>query len=90
MSQTSLSQAEAQSKIQQVDDAMNSARMCLKNLQDNTQQMTSSSWLGNQAQVFGHKMVQITDEMGAVVNRLTQVAETGKQNMTALVNLDSE
>jgi uncharacterized protein YukE len=90
MAVTSLTQAEAQAKINQVDDAMNSARQCVKNLQDHTQQMTSSSWQGNQSTQFGNKMSQVTDEMTTIVNRLTQVAETGKNNMTALVNQDSE
>jgi hypothetical protein len=90
MSLTSLTQAQAQAKITQVDEAMNHARQLEKNMQDITLQMTSSSWLGNQATLFGQKMQQYDDDFTAIINRLTQVAETGKHNMMALVNLESE
>jgi uncharacterized protein YukE len=90
MSQTSLTPAEAHAKINQVDNAMQSAHQCVRNMQDNTQQMTSSSWLGNQATLFAQKMQQSTDDMTTVVNNLQQLADNGKQNMAALVNLDSE
>jgi hypothetical protein len=90
MSLTSLTQADAQMKITQVDEAMNHARQLEKNMQDITLQMTSSSWLGNQANMFAMKMQQYDDEFIAIINRLTHVAETGKQNMMALVNLESE
>jgi hypothetical protein len=90
MSLTSLTQADAQAKITQVDEAMNHARQLEKNMQDITTQMTSSSWLGNQATLFGQKMQQYDDDFTAIINRLTQVAETGKRNMMALVNLESE
>jgi uncharacterized protein YukE len=90
MAVTSLTQAEAQAKISQVDQAMQSAHACVKNMQDETQQMTSSSWLGNQSQLFLQKMQQTTDDMRNLVNRLQQIADTGKHNMTALVNLESQ
>jgi uncharacterized protein YukE len=90
MSQTSLTQAEAQTKITQVDDAMHSARQLGQKMQSITTEMTSSSWQGNQASVFAQKMLQYNDDFTAIINRLTQVAETGKSNMMALVNLDAE
>ena len=90
MSQTSLTPHEAQAKINQVDQAMQSAHGCVNKMQDNTQQMTSSSWLGNQSQLFGQKMQQTTDDMRTLVNRLQQFADTGKQNMMALVNQESQ
>lgn len=90
MSQTSLSQGEAQAKINQIDQAMADAGQLAIKMQDVTTQMTSSSWLGNQSSLFAQKMQQYDDDFKAIVNRLTQVAETGKSNMTALVNQDSE
>ncbi|MGE2817437.1 hypothetical protein ACQI5H_20165 [Mycobacterium heidelbergense] len=86
---TSLTFAQAQVKIQQVDDAMNNAHTLARDMQDITTQMTSGAWLGNQATQFGQKMGQYTDEFNAIVNRLTHVAETGKQNMLTLVNHDA-
>jgi uncharacterized protein YukE len=90
MAVTSLTQADAQSKISQVDDAMNSARRLRQNIQDITTQMTSSSWQGNQATVFAQKMQQYDDDFNTIINRLTHVADTGKNNITALVNMESE
>ncbi len=90
MSQTALTQSEAHAKINQINDAMASAHKCVQNMQDHSQQMTTTSWQGNQAQQFGIRMQQFTDDMNAVVNRLQQVAETGKSNMQAMANLDSE
>lgn len=87
---TSLTQAQANSKITQVDDAMASAHTVVKKLQDNTQQMTTTSWQGNQSQVFGQKMAQVTDDMTQIVNRMQQIADQGKQNINALVAQDSE
>lgn len=87
---TSLTAAEAQAKIAQVDEAMNSARMLGQRMQDRTAEMTTSSWQGDQAQRFAQRMQAHNDDFTAVINRLTQVAETGKNNMTALVNLEAE
>jgi hypothetical protein len=90
MSQTSLTQSDAQAKINQVDEAMNSARQLVRSMQDRTTQMTSSSWLGNQSSLFAQRMQGHTDDFTAILNRMEHVAETGKSNMMALVNLDSE
>jgi predicted YcjX-like family ATPase len=90
MNPTSLTHAQAQAKINQVDEAMNHARQLVKSMQDRTQQMTSSTWLGNQSSLFATRMQQHTDDFTAVITRMDQIAETGKSNMMALVNLDSE
>jgi uncharacterized protein YukE len=90
MSVTGLTQSEAQTKIGQVDEAMNSARQLGQSMQQRTAEMTASSWQGQQAQRFAQRMQQHNDDFTTVINRLTQVAETGKQNMTSLVNLESE
>jgi hypothetical protein len=90
MSLTSLTQADAQIKITQVEEATNSAQALANNMQGITQQMTSRSWLGNQAALFAQKMQQYDDDFSNIVRRLTQVAETGKHNMMALVNMESQ
>jgi uncharacterized protein YukE len=90
MSTTGLSHAEALAKLSQVDDFMNQARQGVQKMQDSTTQMTSSSWLGNQSQLFGQRMQQHTDDMTAVVNQLAHYVETGRSNINALVNLEAE
>jgi uncharacterized protein YukE len=89
MAQTSLSPGEAQAKINQIDQAMSDALQLKNNMQDITVQMTSSSWLGNQSTKFGQKMQQYDDDFNGIINRLTQVAETGKHNMTTFINQES-
>jgi uncharacterized protein YukE len=90
MAVTSLTQAEAQARVNQVDEAMNHARQLVQQMQDRTTQMTSSSWLGNQSAMFAQKMQQHNDDFTAILNQLEHVTATGKSNMTAMVNLDAE
>jgi uncharacterized protein YukE len=90
MSVTSLTHAEAVAKMNQVDEAMNHARQLVQSMQDRTAQMTSSSWLGNQASLFGQRMQGHTDDFTAILNRLENIVATGKSNMTAALNLDAE
>lgn len=90
MSVTGLTHAEAQTKLGQVDEAMNHARQLVQSMQDRTAQMTSSSWLGMQSQKFGQKMQQSTEDFTAVLQQLTHYVETGRNNINALVNLESE
>jgi hypothetical protein len=87
---TKLTHAEALAKLGQVDDFMHQARQGLQKMQDSTVQMTSSSWLGNQSQLFGQAMQQHTDDMTAVVNQLAHYVETGRNNINAALNADSE
>jgi uncharacterized protein YukE len=87
---TSLTHSAAQAKINQIDEAMNGARRLGQNMQDRTVEMTSSSWQGQQAIVFGQKMGQYNDDFTAIINRLTQVAETGKSNIITMVNIESQ
>lgn len=90
MSLTSLTQADAQARVNQVDEAMNHARQLVRSMQDRTSQMTSSSWLGNQSALFAQKMQQHNDDFTAILNRLEHVTATGKSNMMAMANLDAE
>jgi uncharacterized protein YukE len=90
MAVTSLTQAEAQARINTVDEAMNHARQLVQQMQDRTTTMTSSSWLGNQSALFGQRMQGHTDDFTAILNRLEHVTATGKSNMLAMVNLDAE
>ncbi|MDV3124023.1 hypothetical protein M1247_03790 [Mycobacterium sp. 21AC1] len=87
---TALTPQEAEIKIGQVDEAMINARTLANSILDRTQTMTASSWLGGKAQKFAGLMTQHHDDFTAVINQLTQVAETGKSNMRTLANNDSE
>jgi uncharacterized protein YukE len=59
-------------------------------MMDRTQMMTQSSWLGVKGQKFAGTMDDHHADFIAVVNQLTQIAETGKHNMQTLANADSQ
>lgn len=87
---TSLTPQEAEAKIAQVDEAMQNARTLANNILERTQSMTASSWLGGRAQRFGNTMTQHHEDFTAVINALSQVAETGKTNMRTFASADSQ
>jgi uncharacterized protein YukE len=86
----SLTPAEAETKINHVDEAMNNLRMLASRILDSTETMTGSSWQGGRAQTFRGIMTQHNDDFNYVINQLTQVAEKGKNDIRTLVSHDSE
>jgi signal transduction histidine kinase len=90
MSQTSLTQAQAQAKLGQAENYLHDAQRLATRMQGTTNDMTSGPWLGNQATRFNQKMQQYTDDFNNIVNRLQQVIDTGANNMKTLVAHDSE
>ena len=87
---TKLTHAEALAKLGQVDEFVNQARRGVQQMQDTTAQMTTSSWLGNQSQLFARAMEDHTEAMNAVVNQLAHHVETGRANINAALNADAE
>lgn len=84
----SLTPAEAAAKINQVDEAMSTARMLGNRILDQTQTMTGSSWLGGRAATFSAIMTQHRDDFEAVINRLQQVADKGKSDIQTITTHD--
>ena len=58
----SLTPAEAEAKIAQVDDAMMTARSLANRILDSTETMTASSWQGGRAATFNGIMAQHHDD----------------------------
>ena len=85
-----LTPAEAQTKINQVDDAMGTARMLANKIMDSTQTMTASSWQGGRAQMFNRIMGQHHEDFNAVLTALQQVADKGKSDIHTLVSHDTQ
>ncbi|HJT93058.1 MAG TPA: hypothetical protein VJ777_14170 [Mycobacterium sp.] len=86
----SLTPAEAELKIQQVDEAMITARTLAGKILDTTQTMTASSWLGGKAHTFNGIMSQHNDDFNTVITALTQVAEKGKSDIRTIVTHDTD
>ena len=84
-----LTPAEAQTKVQQVDDSMYNLRTLASRILDSTETMTGSSWQGGKAQTFRGIMTQHHEDFNYVINQLTQVAEKGKSDIQTLVSHDT-
>jgi uncharacterized protein YukE len=85
-----LTPAEANARILQVDNAMTHAQQLARNMIERSQIMTQSSWLGDRGQKFAQTMDDHHQDFVSIVNQLTQVAETGKQNIHTFTNADSQ
>jgi inorganic triphosphatase YgiF len=84
-----LTPADAQTKIQQVDDAMYNLRTLASRILDSTETMTAGSWQGGKAQTFRGIMSQHHEDFNYVINQLTHVAEKGKSDIQTLVSHDT-
>jgi hypothetical protein len=84
-----LTPADAQTKIQQVDDAMHNLRSLASRILDSTETMTAGSWQGGKAQTFRGIMSQHHEDFNYVITQLTYVAEKGKSDIQTLVSHDT-
>jgi uncharacterized protein YukE len=85
-----LTPTEAQTKVQQVDEAMYNLRTLASRILDSTETMTSGSWQGGRAATFRGIMSQHHEDFNYVINQLTQVAEKGKSDIQTLVSHDTD
>jgi uncharacterized protein YukE len=85
----SLTQAQANSAIAQVDEGLSSARQLLSQMADHQQNMLSTGWHGSSAGNYSNLSDQQHDDFGQILNKLTTVAETGKEHIRSVTNMDS-
>jgi hypothetical protein len=85
-----LTPAEAEVKINQVDEAMIDVRRLASRILESTEAMTASSWLGGKAQMFRGIMTQHHEDFNTAINALQQVAEKGKTDIRTLVSHDTD
>ncbi|MHC9297136.1 hypothetical protein ACRCUN_32135 [Mycobacterium sp. LTG2003] len=88
MTELSLTPAEAQAKITQVDEAMATAKLMGDRILDQTETMTAGSWQGGRAATFRAIMTQHREDFGAVINRLQAVADKGKADIQKITAHD--
>jgi hypothetical protein len=84
----SLTPAEAEAKITQIDEAMIEVRRLANGILDNTETMTASSWLGGRAQTHRAIMMQHHEDFNHVINALQQLGEKGKSDIQAIVGAE--
>ncbi|OBG76871.1 hypothetical protein A5714_24390 [Mycobacterium sp. E2462] len=85
----SLTQAEAQQKLSQVQDARNQAVAILSQIADTQQSMLSSSWKGGSATTYGGTSSQQQEDAQQIINYLNQIVETGSAQINAVANMDN-
>jgi uncharacterized protein YukE len=85
----SLTPAEAESKIQQIESARDNAVKSLSGIQDTQQSMLSSAWQGGSATKYGSTSSQQHDDFTQIINTLNTVVETGSAHIRSIANMDN-
>ena len=81
----SLTPAEAQPKINQIDEEMLDVRTLASRILDSTQTMTASSWKGGRAATFNQIMTQHHENMNNVINDLQRIVDKTKGDINAFI-----
>ncbi|MCV7031008.1 WXG100 family type VII secretion target [Mycobacterium sherrisii] len=85
----SLTPAEAQAKIQQIEDARNQAVATLQKIEDSQQLMLGSAWKGGSATAYGHTSATQNDDINQIINNLNQIVETASAQIRSVANMDN-
>jgi uncharacterized protein YukE len=85
----SLTQAEAQSKLQQIQDARNQAVATLGQIADTQQTMLGSGWKGGSATTYGNTSAQQQEDAQQIINSLNHIVDTGSAQIRTVANLDN-
>jgi uncharacterized protein YukE len=85
----SLTQAEAQSKLSQIQDARNQAVAILGKIADTQQSMLGASWKGGSASTYGNTSSQQQEDAQQIINYLNQIVDTGSAQIRSVANMDN-
>jgi uncharacterized protein YukE len=85
----SLTQAEAQSKLQQIQDARNQAVATLGQIADTQQTMLGSGWKGGSATTYGNTSTQQQEDAQQIINSLNHIVDTGSAQIRTVAHLDN-
>ena len=77
--------AEAQAKMQRIDEEMGEVRLLANRILDSTQTMTAGSWQGGRAQTFNQIMTQHHEDMNRVLNNLQHTVEKARSDIKAFL-----
>lgn len=84
----SLTPAEAESKIQDINSARDQAVQKLNQISDTQEQMLAATWRGGSADTYNNTSLQQREEFDQLINALNVVVEKGSQHMRAVANTD--
>ena len=84
----SLTPAEAEAKIEQINAARDQAVQKLNQIEDAQQQMLSASWQGTSAGSYGRISQAQREEFDLIISSLNNIVEKGSEHMRSVANLD--
>jgi uncharacterized protein YukE len=84
----SLTPAEAQTKLQQIQDAKNQAVSTLQKIADTQQTMLGSAWKGGSATTYGNTSQQQQEDANQIIQYLNQIVDTGSAQIRQVANMD--
>jgi uncharacterized protein YukE len=85
----SLTQAEAETKISQIESARDQAIAKLGQIQQAQETMLANAWQGGSATKYGNTSSQQHDEFTQLTNDLRTLVETGSAHIRSIANMDN-
>ncbi|WP_101951164.1 WXG100 family type VII secretion target [Mycobacterium sp. 3519A] len=85
----SLTPAEADAKISQINDARDQAVAKLKQIEDTQQNMLASAWHGGSATNYSKTSAQQQEDFNQIINTLNDIVEKGAQHIRSVANQDN-
>jgi uncharacterized protein YukE len=85
----SLTQAEAQTKISQIEDARSRAVATLQKIEDSQQLMLGSNWQGGSATTYGQKSQTQHDDINQIITNLNHIVETATTHIRSVAHIDN-
>ncbi|WP_445161763.1 hypothetical protein ACTXG5_00050 [Mycobacterium sp. Dal123C01] len=85
----SLTQAEAEAKISQLEDARGQAIAKLNQIEDSQQLMLGSNWKGGSATTYGHTSATQNEDINQIISNLNQIVQTAETHIRSVANTDN-
>ena len=85
----SLTPADAESKISQLESIREKAVGILRSMQGTQQGMVNQTWKGDSATRYSSTSDQQHEDFTQIINALNSVVETGSAHMRSIANMDN-
>jgi len=85
----SLTPAQADAKISQINDARDQAVAKMRQIEDSQQAMLAAAWMGNSATNYGKTSAQQHEDFNQIINTLNDVVEKGSTHIRSISNQDN-
>jgi WXG100 family type VII secretion target len=85
----SLTPAEAEAKIQQIQDARGQAVQKLNQIGNAQEQMLAANWHGSSASTYQQTSQAQREEFDDIIKSLDHIVETGSEHLRSIANADN-